>query len=97
MGAGHQPPSWDATAARDTATQAAEVGDQHRREALEALVGRIAAGGGLAPGLSEQRAVDRAWLLTCLPVHLGAVERCGWTPPEYARWLGESLAQQLLP
>lgn len=42
------------------------------------------------------RAVDRAWLLTGLEAYRGAVVACGWTPDEFAEWLGETLADQLL-
>lgn len=77
-------------------TDLAEQGDEHRRQALASLVERLAGMGALRAGLSEQRATDRAWLLTGLQTWLDATERCGWTPEAYAEWLGDTLAQQIL-
>lgn len=89
-----------------TATQGA-VGDpaildvrdeanQHRRQALTALIGTLADRGVLAAGLSRQQAVDRAWMLTGVELYLAATDGCGWTDADYASWLTSLLVHQLL-
>lgn len=70
--------------------------DRHRRQALTALVGILADRGALAAGLSRQRAVDRAWMLTGVELYLAATDGCGWADGDYASWLAGLLAQQLL-
>ncbi|MBO0809193.1 MAG: TetR/AcrR family transcriptional regulator [Actinobacteria bacterium] len=70
--------------------------DRHRRQALTALVGILADQGALAPGLSRQRAVDRAWMLTGVELYLAATDGCGWADGDYASWLAGLLGQQLL-
>lgn len=77
-------------------TELMAQGDQHRRQALESLVARLAATGALSISISEREAVDRAWLLTGIHLYLDATLTCGWTPDAYASWLAESLKQQLL-
>lgn len=77
-------------------TELMAQGDQHRRQALESLVARLAATGALRISISEREAVDRAWLLTGIHLYLDATLTCGWTPDAYASWLAESLKQQLL-
>jgi AcrR family transcriptional regulator len=73
-----------------------DEGDRHRRQALQALVSALAAAGALAPGITEQEAVDRAWILTGVETYLSATEGCGWSDAEYARWLADLLHVQLL-
>ena len=73
-----------------------EVGDRHRRAALGRLVHRIAGYVGLPADLTEQRAIDRAWMLTSIEVYLAATDGCGWSDVDYENWLGDSLVQQLL-
>ncbi len=70
--------------------------DRHRRQALEALVAALDAGGALRPGLSVGRAVDRAWMLTGVELYLAATTSCGWTDLDYTEWLGALLVDQLL-
>lgn len=77
-------------------TDLAEQGDAHRRRALKSLVTRLAHKDALRPGLSDQHAVDRVWLLTGIQTYVDATTRCGWTPETYAEWLSETLAQQIL-
>ena len=72
------------------------VGDQHRRQALESLIRRIADYQALPGELSEQRAVDRAWMLTGVELYLAATDGCGWSDLDYENWLGDLLRQQLL-
>ena len=71
--------------------------NQHRRQALTALIDTLADRGALAAGLSTQRAVDRAWLLTGVELYLAASVGCGWADDDYARWLTSLLVHQLLP
>ncbi|HET7305033.1 MAG TPA: TetR/AcrR family transcriptional regulator [Segeticoccus sp.] len=71
-------------------------GDEHRRNALRALIDRIDEGGGLRAGLSPEHALDRAWMLTGVELFLAA-DSCGWSHDEYTEWLTELLHQQLLP
>lgn len=70
--------------------------DRHRRQALAALVDGLAERGALAAGLTRQRAVDRAWMLTGVEIYLGATGGCGWSDAEYASWLASLLVSQLL-
>lgn len=70
--------------------------DRHRRQALTALIDTLADRGALAGGLSRQRAVDRAWMLTGVELYLAATDGCGWSPGDYATWLAGLLGHQLL-
>ncbi len=70
--------------------------DQHRRQALESLVGGLADQGALSAGLRRREAVDRAWILTSAELYLAATDGCGWTDEHYATWLAELLVSQLL-
>lgn len=89
-----------------TATQGAagepailEVRDEanrHRRQALTALIDTVADRGALTAGLSRQRAVDRAWMLTSVELYLAATDGCGWADTDYARWLTSLLVRELL-
>ncbi len=73
-----------------------EEGDRRRRDGVTRVVERIAEQGALAPGLTVEAAVDRAWLLTGLELYLAAGKGCGWSDGEYAAWLGGLLRSQLL-
>ena len=70
--------------------------DRHRRQALAILVDGLADRGALAAGLSRQRAVDRAWMLTGAEIYLAATDGCGWPDADYASWLTSLLIHQLL-
>ena len=85
-----------AAAADPAITQLRMVGDQHRRRALEGLIGRIAGYQGLRAELTEQRAVDRAWMLTGIELYLAATDGCGWSDLDDENWLSGVLQQQLL-
>jgi AcrR family transcriptional regulator len=76
--------------------QLRDEGNRHRRHALRAVVSALAQSGGLPAQLSEERAVDRAWMLTGVELYLNATEGCGWTDDEYQEWLATLLQQQLL-
>lgn len=75
-------------------TELRRQGDQHRRRALRQLVATIA--DRLRPDLTEQQALDRAWMLTGVELYANATGGCGWTDAEYQRWLTELLHSQLL-
>ncbi len=85
-----------AAAADPAITQLRDVGDRHRRRALEGLIGRIAGYQGLRGDLSERQAVDRAWMLTGVELYLAATDGCGWSDREYENWLSDVLQRQLL-
>jgi AcrR family transcriptional regulator len=71
-------------------------GDQHRREAIGKIVARLDRYGALRSGLSQTRAVDRAWLLTGIDLYLASTDSCGWSDSDYQEWLAVALSQQLL-
>ncbi|WP_198169853.1 TetR/AcrR family transcriptional regulator [Agromyces laixinhei] len=71
-------------------------GDRHRRVALRSLVSGLADAGALAPGLTEDQAVDRAWVLTGIELYLATTDGCAWSDDEYADWLSALLRSQLL-
>ena len=73
-----------------------DEGDRHRREGLRPVIASLAQVHALRHELSEQRALDRAWILTGVEPYLSATEGCGWTDEEYAQWLGALLQEQLL-
>ncbi len=84
-------------AAADPATSTLrEEGDRHRRDALRGLIGSLVQGNALSAGLSEERALDRAWMLTGIELYLLATDGCGWTDEQYQQWLTALLQQQLL-
>jgi AcrR family transcriptional regulator len=73
-----------------------EEGNRHRREALREVIASLALLGALAPELSQERAVDRAWMLTSIELYFSATETCGWSDTEYQEWLTGLLQDQLL-
>ena len=88
-------------AARGAASDPAIVelrdqGNQHRREGLRQVVSTLAKAGALSAGLTEGRALDRAWMLTGVELYLSATDGCGWSDAEYERWLAGLLQDQLL-
>ena len=76
--------------------QLKEQADRHRREALRKLVAALDASGALRPGLTQRRAVDRAWMLTGVELYLAAIIGCDWSDTAYADWRAELLISQLL-
>ncbi len=56
----------------------------------------IAAAGALQPGISQPKAVDRAWMLTGVELYFAATGGCGWSAAEYTDWLAGLLQEQLL-
>jgi len=70
--------------------------DRHRRQTLTTLIAGLADRGALVAGLSRQRAVDQAWMLTGVEIYLAAIDGCGWSDADYAGWLARLLINQLL-
>lgn len=73
-----------------------DEGDRHRREGLRAVIASLARAYALPPELSQERALDRAWILTGVEPYLNATQGCGWSDDEYAQWLAALLHEQLL-
>ncbi len=71
-------------------------GDRHRRNGLRNVINLLVQDGTLASGLTQERALDRAWMLTGIELYLSATDGCGWTDTEYEHWLTTLLQQQLL-
>lgn len=84
-------------AATDPAiNELSEEGDRHRRDGLRTIIGLLAQDNALSAELSEERALDRAWMLTGVDLYLSATDGCGWADTEYEQWLTALLHQQLL-
>lgn len=77
-------------------TELRDEGNRNRREGLRSVIASLAQAHALRPGLGEQRALDRAWILTGVEPYLGATEGCGWSDQEYEEWLTALLQEQLL-
>lgn len=73
-----------------------DEGNRHRRDALRGLVDALAHLKSLPPGLSQEHALDRAWMLTGVELYFSATDGCGWSDQEYQLWLTALLQQQLL-
>lgn len=73
-----------------------EEGNRRRREGLRTVIAALAQRDALTPGLTEDHALDRAWILTSVELYLSATDGCNWTDTEYERWLATLLHQQLL-
>lgn len=71
-------------------------GDRHRRNGLRGVIDLLVKDDALAHGLSDEHALDRAWMLTGIELYLSATEGCGWTDTQYQQWLTALLQQQLL-
>lgn len=73
-----------------------DEGNRHRREGLRSVIASLAQTHALRSELSEERALDRAWILTGVEPYLSATEGCGWSDQEYEAWLTALLQEQLL-
>ena len=77
----------------------AELWDQTaigRRAGMRRMVDGLAAKGGLAPGLTAERATDLIFVLQSHETFLGLTAGCGWTVPEYKAWQYRNLCLQIL-
>lgn len=70
---------------------------QERSHNMEMVVQTVAANGPLREGIDTQRAVGTVWTLTSPQVFLLLTRDRGWSPPQYADWLADSLTRLLLP
>lgn len=70
--------------------------ERNRRRGAEFIVSRLAAIGGLRPGLTTDRAVAAALVLMDPAVHRTLVCEHGWTRPEYANWIERMAMAELL-
>jgi hypothetical protein len=86
-----------AAAASDPALRALHAEALRQRHLGCALViHRLQELGGLAPGLTEDRATDTLYTLSSPAVHLILVHDRGWNPSQYQRWLHDQLSVTLL-
>jgi len=79
-----------------TVVELKDQGDRNRREWLGRVVSALAAADALRPGLSEQEALDRAWMLSGPELYFRASDGCSWSDQAYQRWLTTLLQDQLL-
>jgi AcrR family transcriptional regulator len=73
-----------------------ETSERQRRTGAGILLGIIRAKGPLRPGLDPQRGEDILSNYMAPDVYLRLVHRLGWTTEDFQRWLGATLAWQLL-
>jgi len=80
----------------DAAALLAEhTGQRHRGQGR--IARSLARSGALRPGLREREAADIIHALMSPEVYLLLVADRGWSGPQYERWLGHTLIDQLLP
>ncbi|WP_193241367.1 TetR/AcrR family transcriptional regulator [Streptomyces phaeolivaceus] len=73
-----------------------EQGDRNAQAWLEPIIDALAAADMLAPGLTQQQAVDRGLMLSSLELYFRATNGRGWSDEAYQQWLTELLHHQLL-
>ena len=69
---------------------------RQRREAMHAVVGWIAAHGGLREGMTPGDAAAAVWTLTSPEVHAMLRTTWGWSSLRYTQWLTDTLTATLL-
>jgi AcrR family transcriptional regulator len=69
---------------------------RQRRQAMHAVVGWIAAHGGLRAGMTQDDAAAAVWTLTSPEVHAMLRGTCGWPSTRYRQWLDDMLTATLL-
>lgn len=74
-----------------------EVVDAERLIGAQGWAGQLASLGALRPGLTVDRARDIIWALSSVQTWDLLVRRRGWSTQDYSTWLGETLAEVLLP
>jgi len=85
--------------AADSDSVAAGVHAESERNRLEGAAGfvaRLAAIGGLQPGLTTERAVAAALVLMDPAVYRTLVREHGWTRAEYAHWIERAAVAEIL-
>lgn len=87
------------TAAADVDPAAAQLlahGARDRMFGATSFVRQLAALGGLAPDITEQRAADICWALMDGHLYHRLVAERAWTTADFTQWLTDSLAATLL-
>jgi AcrR family transcriptional regulator len=74
----------------------AERGDTRRRSTIDELVRRWHEAGALRTGIGREDAAERMWLLTTVDSFLTAVDRLGWSPDRYQKWVGDLLETEII-
>jgi AcrR family transcriptional regulator len=70
---------------------------RNRMLGATAFVRHLASLGGLAAGITEQRAAELCWALTDGHLYRLLVAQRSWSTADFNRWLSDSLAAVLLP
>lgn len=86
--------------AADQDAGAREVREQSDRERLAGareVIARLRVIDALAPDLTPAHAADIAWLLADPALYSRLVQRRGWSPARFERWLASTLRAQLTP
>ncbi len=78
------------------AAEAQAVSERNRLGGAEFVVARLAAIGGLRPGLTTGRAVAAALVIMDPAVHRTLVREHGWSLAEYAEWIERAAVAELL-
>jgi AcrR family transcriptional regulator len=73
------------------------VGEGHRHRDQVMVVHSLARDGALRARLDEAHAADVLWFITGPETHRHLVMNRGWDLQTYETWLGEAMAQLLLP
>lgn len=73
-----------------------DVQVRQRGEAMTAIVGWIAANGGLRGGRTVAEAAQEVWALTSPELHLMLRDTAGWSEQAYRRWLERAVGDALL-
>lgn len=73
-----------------------ETTGRERRFGAASTVDRVIALGALRDDLPRDRAIDLVWTAISFEIWDLLVNRCGWSPEEYADHLGRALADALL-
>lgn len=72
------------------------VTDAERATGTLMVARRVEELGGLAPGLTAERARDRIWVLNSVQVWHLLVAGRGWSEDEYAAWVGDAMCAAVL-
>ncbi|GAA1380905.1 TetR/AcrR family transcriptional regulator [Pseudonocardia kongjuensis] len=62
-------------------------GARNAKHWLVPIVAALAEAGALEPGLTQEQAVDRAWLMSAMELYFRAVTGLGWSDDDYEQWL----------
>jgi AcrR family transcriptional regulator len=73
-----------------------ETTDQERLQGSAGMAGRLGELKALRPGLTVERARDIIWTVNSVQTWMLLTRGRGWSQPEYANWVGQSLVDLLL-